>query len=39
LDAGHGHQRGFAEVALKNEAGNWLTTTMAMEPLGHGASV
>jgi len=30
LDAGHGHQRGFAEVALKNEANNWLTSTQAM---------
>lgn len=31
LDAGHGHNRGFSEVALKNEAGNWLTSRQAID--------
>jgi len=30
LDAGHGHQRGFAEVMLRNEDNAWLTSTMAL---------
>ena len=31
VDAGHGHQRGFSEVHLKNVAGTWLTSKMAMD--------
>lgn len=30
LDAGHGHQRGFGEVKLQNEAGTWLTSAEAI---------
>jgi ABC-type phosphate transport system substrate-binding protein len=30
LDAGHGHQRGFGEVSLLNEAGTWLTSAEAL---------
>jgi len=30
LDAGHGHQRGFSEVKLKNEDAKWLTTKEAI---------
>jgi len=30
LDAGHGHQRLFSEVMLKNEDAVWLTSKMAM---------
>lgn len=36
LDAGHGHNRGFQEAYLKNEADNWLTSTMAIETFDNG---
>jgi len=36
LDAGHGHQRGFSEVKLQNEANTWLTSAEAIAAVENG---